>query len=429
MRYQRRSPVKMIADPISGIVDVGPVLSMIETREFQALADKRQLGMTYLVFRAGLHTRFNHCVGAYHATRELATRWIKDGAITKEESDALAAYALLHDVGHPAFSHTTEDFCNLPHDKMTLELIQNNLRGAIEACGVNSTLVAAFAKHEHPLYRAVHDKNLGMEKLDYLDRDGFYTLLSRLPGTDYLRKYIYYVEDQVVIDEKVVGHARDVLDFYIKMYKEVYFRKALVIAQRMFHKAVYHLIRAKELSAVSLPHMTDSELLACMIASDDDVVQYLYRRLRERALFKEAVVMRSERFAGETRVGGKRIAVFGLRHERMEQLVQSPVLQKKNHAQLEEIEEKIGRIAHIPPRDVLVVPVFGPERFEVKDIMIYGSDGNLHSLRARYEETWKGMEEQGRSYAALRVCVSEEHREKVSSLPVANTVCDFILSR
>lgn len=420
--------IKLINDPVSGVVDFSPVLPMVEAREFQILADKRQLGMTYLVFRSALHTRFNHSMGAYHATRTLADKLFLQGVLTKEERDALAAYALYHDIGHPAFSHVTEDFCELDDDEMTVELIQNNLRSVIEACGVNSELVEALAKHENPLYLLVHDKNLGMEKLDYLERDGFYTLNSRPPGIDYLRNYIYFKDDRVAIDEKVVEHALDTMTFYMKMYKEVYFRKSLVIAQRMFHKAVYHLILARELFSPDLPGMTDSELLALMIVSQDSTVQDLYRRLRERKLFKEGIVIRSKELVEETRIADKDIRVFGVSREEMSRLIKSPVLQKGNQKGLERLEDTISEVAGLPNGSILVVPVFNPERFTAKDVMIYGSDKRLHSLRERRPAHFDSMEETARSYAALRICVPEKYRRTISFPKIAEKVLELVLA-
>ncbi|MBU6500289.1 MAG: hypothetical protein KGJ89_00425 [Patescibacteria group bacterium] len=68
---------KVVADPLYGIIDIRPVLPMIETEEFQLLGDKRQLGMSYLTFPSATHTRRAHSLGAYHATRELADRWLE----------------------------------------------------------------------------------------------------------------------------------------------------------------------------------------------------------------------------------------------------------------------------------------------------------------------------------------------------------------
>src|SRR3989344_8222021 len=143
MRKQITAP-KVVADPIYGIIDVRPVLPMIETKEFQALSDKRQLGMSYLTFPSATHSRKAHSLGAYHATRELADRWISLGLIKEEEGDALAGYALYHDIGHQAFSHVTEDLC-VPkreiegldaNDILSLEIIES-LKGAVEECGIN----------------------------------------------------------------------------------------------------------------------------------------------------------------------------------------------------------------------------------------------------------------------------------------------------
>ncbi len=417
---------KIVSDPISGIIDIGSVLPIVESKQFQALSDKRQLGMTYLVFRSAMHSRLVHSLGAYHATKILMGRWFMGSIVTEDERRATNVYALLHDIEHPAFSHVTEDFCAISHDDMRLRIIRE-LRPEIEACDINFGLVEAMAMHKHPLYLAVSDKNLGMEKLDYLERDGFYTLLSRPVGVAYLRNYIYHVDGQVVVDEKAVEHTLDVLDFYMKMYKEVYFRKSLVIAQRMFHKAVYHLICGGELNPGSLPSMTDSELLGLMFLSKDKTVQTLYGCLRERRLFKEGIVIRPETLIGETRIASKPIAVHGVSSEQMQRLVHSPILQKGNQAGLENLEREIARVAHLPKDSVLVVPVFNPERFVAKDVMIYGSGGKLHSLRERRPRHFDSMEETARSYSALRVCVPEDYRQVISSPLIAEKVVEQIM--
>ena len=424
-----RSP-KIVADPICGIIDITKVLPIVETKEFQALSDKRQLGMISLIFRSATHSRFVHCLGAYYATCVLTDRWFLEGIITQEERDALCVYALIHDVGHPAFSHTTEDFCGLDNDAMTVEMLTGELGGVIASLGVNTELVIRFAKKEHPLYRAVHDKNLGTEKLDYLVRDGFYTILSRPVGVEYLRKYIYYVNEQVVIDEKVVENMLDTLTFYMKMYKEVYLRKASVIAQRMFQKMLYHLIAAGELAPAQLPYMTDSELIGALHQSREETVCLLYRRIfKERNLFREGVVIRPERFASETRIANKHISVVGISQQEMSRVVDAPAFQRQNHAQLEEVECAIANAVGIPAGEVLLVPVFNPERFEAQDVLIYGSDGALHSLRERREAHFRSMEEVAQAFTALRVCTTQEHRGVLSAPSATAAIKDLVLSQ
>lgn len=426
-----RSPSpKVVADPIvvKGPIDISEVLPIVDTRAFQALSDKRQLGMTYLVFRAANHSRFQHCLGTYHVTKKLAARWLEQGSIDKESAKAAPVYGLIHDIGQFAFSHVTETFCELDDDEMTEVLIQEELRPAIEACGVNVELVESMAAHENPLYLMVHDKNLGMEKLDYLERDGWATDLGPPNGINYLREHIYFVENTVAIDEKVVDHTIDTLEFYMKMYKEVYFRKALVIAQRMFHTIVSHLILNRELSPKDLPRMTDSELIGLMTFSDDDVVSSMYTRLRERDLFREALVIRPENLVDETRLSGKDINVVGVTPEEMRSLIESPQLQTSAHGKLEELQFEIAEISGIPEDEILVVPVFNPERFKAKDVSIYGSDGELHSLRERRPEHFDSMEATARNYAALRICTSPKWRKKLSDKSLGKDILDHVLS-
>lgn len=425
---------KVIADPIYGIIDVRPVLPMIETEEFQALGDKRQLGMSYLVFPSATHTRRAHSLGAYYATRKLADRWLNLGFINEEEADALAGYALYHDIGHPAFSHVTEPLCEADisqnpemsiNSLLSLGIIRN-LKKTIEACGINSRLVEELAGRKNPLYLAVSDKNLGMEKLDYLERDGFHTILSRPSGIEYLRQHIYFMNGRLAIDEKVVDNAIEAQNFYLQMYKNVYLRKVSVIAQRMFHKMVYHLILAGELKASELPQITDSELLGLMRFSKDKTVTTLYTLLKSRNLFKEAVVVRPEGFVHAEAKAGKNIAVFGIKDKEMQVLVKAPQLQLKNPAELEKLEGKLGEIAGIPVEFVLVVPVTSPKRFTAQDILIYTEKG-LVSLRERYPVHFKEMEEVGKSYLALRICTLEKHRKQLSAPAVAQKVLDFVV--
>ena len=118
-----------------------------------------------------------------------------------------------------------------------------------------------MARHEDPFADAVSDKNLGMEKLDYLERDGFFTILSRPVGVDYLRQHIYFIDGKLAIDEKAMDNALDVQNYYLKIYKNVYLRKTSAIAQRMVQKMTHHLIIAEELRREELPLLTDSELI------------------------------------------------------------------------------------------------------------------------------------------------------------------------
>ena len=183
-------------------------------------------------------------------------------------------YALYHDIGHPAFSHVTENLCVRPkgaprgmsmNGALSYACMQK-LRPRIQKCGIDFSLLEKIASHRNPLAAAVSDKNLGMEKLDYLERDGFFTILSRPVGVDYLRQHIYFIDGSLAIDEKAVDNAIEIQNYYLKIYKNVYLRKASAIAQRMIQKMTHRLIAMRELRREELPNITDSGSRACCIS-------------------------------------------------------------------------------------------------------------------------------------------------------------------
>ena len=430
-----RAP-KVIVDPIYGVIDIRPVLPMVETEEFQSLGDKRQLGLAYLVFPSATHTRKAHSLGSYCATHELADRWLELGFITKKEGDALAGYALYHDVGHPALSHITEPLCPVPkglehmsiNSALSLAIIRKR-RKEIEASGIDFKLLESMASHKHPLHVGVSDKNFGMEKLDYLERDGLSTILSRPIGVDYLRHHIYYTKHGLAIDEKVVDNAVEVQNFYLKMYKNVYLRRTSAIVQRMVQKMIYHLILEGEITPGELPGLTDSELLGIMRFSKNPVVKTMYALYKKRDLYREAVVIRPKRFAAGDERPGKARRTLAASDAEIRHLIHAPNLHLKNQEGLLAAENEIAHAVGIPEEYILVTPITNPERFEAQDILVYrGPRERPASLKTRYPAHFKNLEEVAEDYITFRVCTTEKYREHLSSPQMARKVFKLLMS-
>jgi HD superfamily phosphohydrolase len=102
---------KIFSDPVHGFISVPKnlILDLIQTPEVQRLRRIRQLGVGHLVFPGAEHTRFNHALGAMALMQDALSSLTEKGTpISPEEQTSALAAALLHDVGHGAFSHTLE---------------------------------------------------------------------------------------------------------------------------------------------------------------------------------------------------------------------------------------------------------------------------------------------------------------------------------
>ena len=166
------------------------IARLIDTREFQRLRNIQQLATCHYVFPAATHNRFSHSLGAYHLAKTLCDHLneVQPGIISDEDTDLVSIAALLHDIGHPPFSHLLETdkvFANFhSHEdwgKMMLESEETEIGAAIrEVLGQKRTgrLFALYSgKSEYegeeiaPLLREIVSSQLDVDRMDYMIRD------------------------------------------------------------------------------------------------------------------------------------------------------------------------------------------------------------------------------------------------------------------
>ncbi|MDP3729790.1 MAG: HD domain-containing protein [bacterium] len=423
---------KIVYDPVVGLIDIGDFLPMIDVRQFQSLAFKYQFGLAFLLFPAATHTRKQHCLGAFQRTKDLARRWVTNGMITKDQALTVTAYALYHDIGHGPFSHTVEPFFDLmpgaeksklrADDAMALQIVKE-LRKEIEGLDIDFDALYKLFEHKDPLYLAVHDKNLGMEKFDYLERDALYTINEK-PGVDYLSQFIYFIDGQAVVDEKVIDQARSIQAFYIKMSKDVYLRKKSAIIQRMVQKMAHELIK-DGLHINDMWKLTDFGLLGRFEISENLLIKDYYDRLRAGNFPKIAIEFKNEQFLhmNEHR-NDKSLDTIGLPVEMLDKLLSHHKIVDLNG--LAELEQEIADIAGIPHKAVIAVPPFSSHRFVPEDVKVYGQGGKIVMLSDYYPQHFAAMVEYGRSHQLLRICAFQEYRDILSQN--AKEVKDHLLS-
>ena len=172
---------KIINDPVYGFISVPTelIFDLIEHPYFQRLRYIKQLGMTHLVYPGALHTRFHHALGAMHLMGlAIETLCNKGHQITDEEEEAVTIAILLHDIGHGPFSHALEETIveDISHEDIST-LLMNKLN--VQFDGKLSMAIEIFngiypKKFLHELVSG----QLDMDRMDYLNRDSFFTGVS-----------------------------------------------------------------------------------------------------------------------------------------------------------------------------------------------------------------------------------------------------------
>lgn len=240
---------KIFNDPVYGFVTIPTELlfDLIEHRYFQRLRRIQQLGLTGFVYPGALHTRFHHALGAMHLM-QLALRTLKDKGtrISAAEGEAALIAILLHDVGHGPLSHALETaiFQDVPHEQLSLYLMQ---RLNTEFNGKLDLAIAIFqGSYARPFFHQLVSSQLDMDRLDYLNRDSFYTGVEEgRPGADRLIKMLRVVNERLVLEEKAVYSVENFLVSRRLMYWQVYLHKTVTSAEQMVIRTVQ---RARDLA-------------------------------------------------------------------------------------------------------------------------------------------------------------------------------------
>ncbi|MEX0649838.1 MAG: HD domain-containing protein [Candidatus Andersenbacteria bacterium] len=419
MKLTRRT----IALPGLHDLDIAPIQRIIDTRVFQRLRRRKQLGISFLTFPCAQHTRFEHALGTFSMTLERIARWISDGIISPEEGWNIALYGLLHDIGHGPYSHAIEGACRLDHNAHGLLLLKK-LKKEITACGGNPAAIRSLFLRKDPLSACVSHRPLGTDKMDYLKRDGRNTHEAVGFRAGDLLNHIYFIDQQLVIDQKIIAEVIQVQRDYAAMHSRVYFRKACAIAQCFLQQIVSRamLLDPRNLKEEQLFQFTDCELDSFLLSSSDKTTRELFARLDKRKLPKVAVRLIPNEVVPLDNAEGKSIATFRLP---LEQLNAFDHLHRRESAAV--YERAVANLCGIPPEAVLITPVVSPHRFHLPDVGIYNGSGIIGTLREVRPRHYASLEEELETYAAVRVCVFEEYREKVSNPFLSRDIFEYLI--
>jgi len=248
-KRNRNNKKKIINDPIYGFISIPDefIFDIIEHPYLQRLRRISQLGLSHLVYPGAVHTRFQHVIGAMHLMGKAISVLKKKGhCISDQEKRAVLLAILLHDIGHGPFSHALEfDIVkSVTHENISAYFIKR----LETSFGPDLKLALTIFEdnyHKPFLYQLVSSQ-LDMDRLDYLNRDSFFSGVSEgIIGSDRLIEMLEVHDGQLVLEEKGIYSVEKFIVARRLMYWQVYLHKTVVAAEYML---IYALRRAKALA-------------------------------------------------------------------------------------------------------------------------------------------------------------------------------------
>lgn len=315
---------KLIRDPLWDTIRLDPTaVRIVDTAEFQRLRYIRQLGLAHLVYPGATHTRFDHALGVYHLTRTALRHLRERGGVPPEawEGEELVPYAaLLHDIGHFAYSHAMEELEteHVPahHEEVSQRFFASPaLRDALAPLGLTASgRIAELIRGESTIpLRGLVSGSLDLDKMEYLRRD------ARFCGVPYgevdvsrLLQGLQLLEApdtgayEVGVHEKAIAALESLLFAKYQMFRNVYWHHAVRAATALYKRIVEESVRGGLIDPEELIGPTDEELLYEIgrraMEDEGEVAERIATRwlpaLRRRRLPKRALELTAADLAG-----------------------------------------------------------------------------------------------------------------------------------
>lgn len=292
-------PVKTIRDPIHGTIPLKEVeLELIDTPQFQRLRRIKQNGLCYLIYPAMNSTRFEHSLGVMYLAGKMADHL----ELYDDEKGMLRVSALLHDIGHCAFSHTSDEILMRggdSHEKNSSRIImKSEISDILKSHGMAPKEVSDLASGEGNLGKIISSE-IDADKMDYLIRDSYYAGVAY--GVIDLERIIYgtkMIDGEIVIRKGSVEAVESLLISRNLMYQTVYRHHTKRIAEAMFRHAIDSLLKTN-ISYEQFIKMDDIDLIHALRNAKGysrEIMERIDNRKLFKTVFQERMISITENF-------------------------------------------------------------------------------------------------------------------------------------
>lgn len=295
------------------------LINLIDTREFQRLRRVRQLGLAHFAYQSAEHSRFTHSLGALHLANRILAKLELKYVISDAARVAVQCAALLHDVGHGAFSHVLESILDFHHENFTVEaVLSEETEIGQELKNFSSELPHNVADIIRGTFRPTAlaqlvSSQLDVDRMDYLLRDSLMTGAKYgIYDLEWIIKSLEIDEenDRLYVSARGIYAVEDYLQARYYMFRQVYFHRTLRSAESvlrsLFRRALKvfregnfvwfaektafeKILKGEKISLKEHLELDDSDMMFHIKQwqnSDDKILSDLSQRFLHRRLFK-----------------------------------------------------------------------------------------------------------------------------------------------
>jgi len=382
---------KLIKDPVHGYIELNEdELRIVDTAAFQRLRRVVQIPMAYLVYPSARHTRFEHSLGCFF----LAKEFVRHLRLDEYRSRVITVSGLLHDVGHPPYSHLLETQLlenGITHEEMSSRILTQDteLASAVERYGVEvKDIVDVLSKKtvDSPIITGPMD----VDKMDFLVRDSYFSgAMYGLIDTKRIIQLSEFVEGRLAVNMRGLGAIEEMAIARLQSFINVYFHHAVRAAQQLFLKAVRRLESELDFSRMEVDeYLEHDDLSVWSMLKNNPVTRETVRRIERRVLPKSVY---------ETRLRSEKLPVTILRDKSIQQSVASKIASRSG-VDVQRVWLDTPYVPPLPMDETSAVTFFSEEGGEMRIVSL---DSPL-------------LRQVAEVYNILRVYADVAEREKVA---------------
>ncbi len=379
-------------------IDLTGYEKIVTLPEFRRMNNIQQVPLAEFLYPGCRHSRAEHSYGTFFYTSIICDNLDLD----EDTKHAIKIYSLLHDVGHPPYSHVTE---NLLKEFGTNHNMVSERKIAKMENIIGKRFFDIISRLKTTGQSKIVDSLVGADKLDYVTRDSHHCGLKLFGDVEKIAESAVFQDGKYGIKYSSANEITNFLKSWWSTHKMIYLHKDVEIPRSMFQRALLYAIESGEIDIDKIFDMDDYDLIGSLRSSKNNSVKKLMEYLRNGCFYEPVLTLKLD---GYEKYEDPDIFTIGMTNEERSNICSS----LKTAVEKEKvIAEKFGI-----PDDSLIITIsddIGRMDPRKKEVLIH-MNGRFISATELYNDFFDYLEGEMKRHYAIRLLVDPEFKKKIN---------------